>query len=122
MPVLNPDHLLEQADRLMASTGRGAPRQADLRRAISNAYYGVFHAVVTEAADHFVGRTQRQTPTYGLVYRSIDPSSCNWPYGVGPIQKRTPRTEEDISIIARFSAEIDFSAHAALSLPKNAST
>jgi len=56
----------------MAPPGRGAPRQADLRRAISNAYYGVFHAVVTEAADHFVGKTQRQTPIYGLVYRSIE--------------------------------------------------
>ena len=71
MPVLNPDHLLEQADRLMAPRGGGVPRQADLRRAISNAY-GVFHAVVTEAADDFVGRTQRRTPRYGLVYRSID--------------------------------------------------
>jgi hypothetical protein len=72
MPVFNPDHLLEQADRLIAPPSRGAPRQADLRRAISNAYYGIFHAVVTEAADHFVGRTHRQTPTYGLVYRSIE--------------------------------------------------
>ncbi len=75
MPVLNLDHLLEHADRLIAPPGRGAPRQADLRRAISNAYYGVFHAVVTEAVDHFVGRTQRQTPIYGLVYRSIEHKS-----------------------------------------------
>ena len=72
MPVLNPDHLLEQADRLTAPPGGGAPRQADLRRAISSAYYGIFHAVLTEAADAFVGRTQRHTPRYALVYRSID--------------------------------------------------
>jgi len=72
MPVLNPDHLLEQADRLIAPPGGGAPRQADLRRAISNAYYGVFHAIATEAADDFVGKTQRQSPRYALVYRSID--------------------------------------------------
>jgi len=39
---------------------------------MSSAYYGIFHAVVTEAADNFVGRTQRQTPIYGLVYRSIE--------------------------------------------------
>lgn len=50
----------------------GAPRQADLRRAISDTYYGLFHAVVTEAADEFVGRTKRDTPRYELVYRSID--------------------------------------------------
>ena len=72
MPVLNPDHLLEQAERLITPPVGGAPRQADLRRAISNAYYGLFHAVVTEAADDLAGRTHRQTPRYALVYRSID--------------------------------------------------
>lgn len=71
MPVLNPDHLLEQAERLIEPPGRGAPRQADLRRAISTAYYAVFHAVVTAAADEFVGKTKQQTPRYALVYRSI---------------------------------------------------
>jgi hypothetical protein len=72
MPVLNPDHLLEQADRLMAPPGGGAPRQADLRRAISNAYYSVFHAILTDAADEFAGKTKRHTPRYELVYRSVD--------------------------------------------------
>jgi hypothetical protein len=72
MPVLNPDHLLEQADRLIAPPGGGAPRQADLRRAISTAYYAVFHAIVTDAADDFVGRSHRHAPRYALVYRSID--------------------------------------------------
>lgn len=71
MPVLNPEHLLEQADRLIAPIGGGAPRQADLRRAISTAYYGIFHAVVTSAADDLVGRTHRETPRYALVYRSV---------------------------------------------------
>ena len=71
MPVLNPNHLLDQADRLVTTHG-GARRQADLRRAISTAYYAVFHAIVIEAADDFVGATQRQTGRYALVYRSID--------------------------------------------------
>ena len=72
MAALNPDHLLEQADRLIAPPGGGTPRQVDLRRAISNAYYAVFHAVMTEAADDFVGRKHRQTPRYALVYRSVE--------------------------------------------------
>jgi hypothetical protein len=72
MPVLNPDHLLEQADRLIALPRGGAPRQADLRRAISSAYYGIFHAVLADAADQFAGRTQRRSPLYELVYRSVD--------------------------------------------------
>ena len=72
MAVLNPDHLLEQADRLITPPGGGAPRQADLRRAISNAYYALFHTVVAEAADSLVGRTHRTSSRYQLVYRSID--------------------------------------------------
>jgi hypothetical protein len=72
MSVLNPDHLLDQAERLAVPIGTGAPRQADLRRAISTAYYGIFHAIATEAADQFVGRTQRDTPRYQLVYRSVE--------------------------------------------------
>jgi len=72
MAVLNPDHLLDQAERLMAVAGVGAPRHADLRRAISTAYYGVFHAVATAAADDVAGSTQRDAPRYALVYRSIE--------------------------------------------------
>lgn len=74
MPILSPEHLLDQADRLIVPPA-GAPRQADLRRAISNAYYSLFHAVATAAADDFVGRTKRSSPRYALVYRSIDHGS-----------------------------------------------
>lgn len=69
--ILNPEHLFDQADSLIASPG-GAPRQADLRRAISSAYYGIFHATLTAVADLFVGVTKRPTAQYGLVYRSVD--------------------------------------------------
>lgn len=72
MSVPDPDHLLDQADRLVASTGAGTARQVDLRRAISNVYYALFHAVMAEATDDLVGRTHRPTPRYMLVYRSVD--------------------------------------------------
>src|SRR5947207_2881447 len=71
LTIVNPEHLFEQADKL-SSSASGAPRQADLRRAISSAYYGIFHAVMTAAADQFVGVTKRSTSRYGLVYRSVD--------------------------------------------------
>lgn len=50
----------------------GQPRQVDLRRAVSSAYYGVFHAVLAAAADEIVGKSNRSKPLYSLVYRSID--------------------------------------------------
>jgi hypothetical protein len=57
---------------LAAPPSVGRPRQADLRRAISSAYYGLFHFVLTCVADEFVGITQRATSRYTLVYRSVD--------------------------------------------------
>lgn len=71
MSVTNPNHLFEQADRLIAPSAAGALRQVDLRRAVSAAYYGVFHAVMAAAAAQFIGATKGNTTEYGLVYRSI---------------------------------------------------
>ena len=72
MAVLNPDHLLEQADRLIARPPHGPPRQVDLRRAISSSYYALFHLILTETADEFVGAVHQSAGRYRLVYRSID--------------------------------------------------
>jgi len=69
--ILNPEHLFEQADVLIALPHAGAPRQANLRRAISSAYYGLFHFALTAASDEFVGVSLRTTGRYALVYRSI---------------------------------------------------
>jgi hypothetical protein len=69
--ILNPARLFDQADGL-AGSGIGRPRQVDIRRAISASYYGLFHAVVTAAADLMIGQNNRSQPRYGLVYRSID--------------------------------------------------
>jgi uncharacterized protein (UPF0332 family) len=67
MPPLDHEELLEQARRLAAE-----PAQADLRRAISAAYYGLFHFFLTSAADMIVGADKRDTPYYSLVYRSVE--------------------------------------------------
>ncbi|MFC5344627.1 hypothetical protein ACETK8_08500 [Brevundimonas staleyi] len=72
MPTPNPEHLLEQAERLVQPPAAGPPRQADVRRAISAAYYAVFHALLTAAADEYIGKTKRGTTEYALAYRSIN--------------------------------------------------
>jgi hypothetical protein len=69
--ILNPDHFFEQAIRLASPSSVGPPRQVDVRRAISAAYYGVFHAILAAAADQFIGPTRRASSQYGLVYRSV---------------------------------------------------
>ncbi|HVZ89997.1 MAG TPA: hypothetical protein VHG72_23755 [Polyangia bacterium] len=72
MATLNPEHLFEQAERLIEPPPAGPPRQVSLRRAISAAYYAVFHALLTAVADELIGKTKRNTPEYRLAYRSLD--------------------------------------------------
>lgn len=73
MAILRPSHLLEQAELLLQNrTSLGIVRQVDRRRAISAAYYGVFHFVLTALADQFVGAKERNSPLYPLAYRSVD--------------------------------------------------
>jgi uncharacterized protein (UPF0332 family) len=74
MPVLNPDHLIEQANRLIHREGGGAPRQADLRRAVSSAYYSLFHEILIKATDDFLGGRLRTTPRYEATYRKVSHS------------------------------------------------
>ena len=71
MPIPNPDHLLDRAERSIAP-GRGAPRQVDLRRALSDAYYALFHTVAIAAADQLAGKARRSDSLYALVYRSVE--------------------------------------------------
>ena len=55
---------------------RGAPKQIDLRRAISAAYYALFHCLLRAAADDLVGATARarRSSSYTLTYRAFDHS------------------------------------------------
>ena len=71
MPPPNPEHLFEQA---IALVDRPGSRETDLRRAISAAYYGLFHFVLTAAANMIVGAANQSTDRYRLVYRSVDHS------------------------------------------------
>ncbi len=53
-----PDDLLEQAFHL-ASRERTRPRQASLRRAVSTAYYALFHLLTSDAASNWKRTEQR---------------------------------------------------------------
>jgi hypothetical protein len=69
LPPPDPDRLFAQADALAVR-----PHEEDWRRAISAAYYGLFHFVIAAAADMMVGADRRDTFLYTLVYRSVDHS------------------------------------------------
>lgn len=69
MPPPDPERLFEQAAFLLL---KGDGNQDDLRKAVATAYYALFHAVLTAAADHVVGKDRRDSKIYELAYRSID--------------------------------------------------
>ncbi|MXW15538.1 MAG: hypothetical protein F4065_01450 [Rhodothermaceae bacterium] len=68
---MNSQHLIESATRLAIGRG-GKPRQADLRCAISTAYYAMFHCVAKACADAFIGTSKtRNDAAWEQVYRSL---------------------------------------------------
>lgn len=74
---MNPHDLIRIARHLATggvSGNRGRPRQADLRRAVSTAYYALFHALSRCCADTLAGSTpaHRRQPGWILVYRSLE--------------------------------------------------
>ena len=53
---------------------RGRPQQARLRRAVSTAYYAVFHALAISNADSMIGSSPyiRQSDEWARTYRALD--------------------------------------------------
>jgi len=72
MAVFDPEAVLQQAERLVKPFQPGPPRQVDVRRALSSAYYALYHCIVGAVADEFVGKANRGTARHTLVYRSVD--------------------------------------------------
>ena len=74
---MNPHDLLRIAEGLARgaiSGGRGRPRQAELRRAISAAYYALFHTLALCGANTLVGaaRVNRSQSEWIQVYRALE--------------------------------------------------
>ena len=66
------DDLIVTARRLARASPK-KPRQADLKRAISTAYYALFHAMARESADLLVGVGQnRADKAWAQVYRALE--------------------------------------------------
>lgn len=72
--MLDPQGLLTTARLLLGEKNLGAPSQVRLRRAVSTAYYALFHSIARAAADAFVGARHRRTAAYETVYRGFEHS------------------------------------------------
>lgn len=65
------EELLEQAARLATLDVR-RPKQANLRRAVSSAYYAVFHLLVDEACWAQIGAQHNQAPFRQVLGRAFN--------------------------------------------------
>ncbi|WP_217693526.1 hypothetical protein [Rhodovulum sp. ES.010] len=92
----------------------GKPRQTDLKRAVSTAYYAVFHAMCRNTADMLIGSTKsaRSQPAWLQAYRAIDHGQAKNQCKNGTI-KRFPKDVEDFAALfieaqdARHRADYD---------------
>ena len=74
---MDPDDLIEIARQLADESVagvRGRPRQAWLRRAVSAAYYALFHTMARCGADTLAGSTpaNRSQPAWRQAYRALE--------------------------------------------------
>ena len=71
---MNPEGFIKDARSLLQQTGGGRPSQSSLRRAVSTAYYAMFHALAQNGADMLVGARPefRTSPSWQNVYRSLE--------------------------------------------------
>lgn len=67
---MRPADLFGQARRLAAASPK-RPRDVDLRRAVSAAYYGLFHTLAHAGSDLLVGKTHRTEKAWRQVYRAL---------------------------------------------------
>ena len=74
---MEPFDLIRIAEQLASGavgSGVGRPRQAELRRAVSAAYYAMFHALARCCADMLIGgtRARRSQQAWRQTYRSLE--------------------------------------------------
>lgn len=71
---MKPEDLIATAEKLAGGRRLGRRKQSDLRRAVSTAYYAMFHAMCRNAADQFIGATKAGRPNRAWMqaYRAVD--------------------------------------------------
>ena len=98
---MNPHHLLDIAKQLAQGQRAGRPREVELRRAISTAYYAIFHMLAGCCANMLVGATRsaRSQQAWRQTYRALQH---------GQVKKRCMQNQD---IMRKFPQEIqDFGA------------
>lgn len=68
----DPSDLVAVARLLLSAGPATPPSEAQLRRAVSTAYYALFHKVLRAGAERFMGVGKQRSAGYGLIYRGFN--------------------------------------------------
>ncbi len=88
------ENLIKTARALLPAKP-GRPRNTDLRRAVSTAYYALFHCLARSCADTLIGKssTVRGTDGWTRTYRALDHNAakrrCQDAIGIGRFSENT---------------------------------
>jgi uncharacterized protein (UPF0332 family) len=104
-----PERLLEQAS-FLAGVDPRRPRQSNLRRAVSSAYYAVFHFLVDQACRSLLGSNAGRTSLRNILSRGFEHGqmkelSKSFASGTLPLWMRKTAPELTIPADLRFIAE-----------------
>lgn len=96
---LKPLDLIATARDLTSRADGGKPRQSDLRRAQSTAYYAVFHTLAQLCANLLVGGSaaERSRPAWVQVYRALEHGNVKDACKNRAIISRFPKNIEDFA-------------------------
>ncbi len=97
---MQPRDLIASARRLAGRGRRGKPRQSDLKRTMSTAYYAMFHALCRNCADSFIGKTPplRSQRAWSQAYRAVNHGYAKKQCRDRGVMERFPRDIEDFAI------------------------
>jgi len=93
--------LIDAADTLLSEGRRST---AYRRRAVSTAYYAVFHALAKLCADYVTRSSSRSSDEYLRVYRSLDHGPLKQAFGLTPLRDNKHLSRIG-SIVVRLQAE-----------------
>ena len=81
---------LLQLARHIVEHRRRRPSQVSLRRALSTAYYALFHALAQNGADELVGKTAalRESDAWQMAYRGVEHGRATSVFRNGPFMAR----------------------------------
>jgi hypothetical protein len=108
-----PEDLIQHAIFLSELNMSDEPKQADLRRAVSAAYYGLFHLLTTEAARNWKHEHQRDLFTRMFDHGRMKTCSARVSSRALPVDPAEISTAADLKIVADSFVKLQQARHTA---------